>query len=646
MVIRMSPFGVVNTGNIEALRSVGQQQASPALTVLATNSLRIGEVPVGTKKAAINGMVDLGSFAPGLREVNRGQRTNAEYNTYAPTHLKAGSPYGNGAINVKAEPTADGALIKVDTFHGGANDEVTLMLCLEVLDHATGEQRNLVLSVPYAHHNFNPDDAAGNHRYEGHAEFTISYPEINAFLQERNPNLVIQPGLTPMSVAAVWSGLYPGKPYTKDEGKMVYLSEHRAGGPNRNGGFIAPIPLSGGGGEGGVQRNVLSLRAEGTRATATRASPLPLDVGVDAPPELIADFPEILEAGSKIESRNEDEDKAGIKDEATYLAAVKRAYELVQDPDSVRKLLGPDWTMKPIDRYWLNTDGELYLSKDGTPHGTLAKDAQGFAVQDPMHDIYLDSPDHALARVGGGARQRSNQTGTKFNWKPNGGVRDRSDAPDKVKRNELSWSMKAGTTLAQVKEFMEDLESEFLNGRVNPWTAGVFNHVNREMARTTGRSAAELLTPWLDVMQNRHKFELENHRTKVRAELSIDDVVATLLADPSKMVRFFVVETELDHMQMSSTNKMSFELPKDIASYENNAEQDEWLDNTSSRVTTVVEPRLHSIDDLSSSASAHSETENAFVDAIQKVKGYLFSSDALSRSEQKSVVAGKLLHQW
>lgn len=643
MISRISTFGLTPMTNVERLNAVAPRSSKPSPAV---GAVRVGEVPAGTKRAVINGMVDLGAFAPGLREVNRGQRTNSEFNTYAPAPRAAGSPYGNGAINVQAEPTADGALVKVDTFHRGANDAVTLLLCLEVLDHQTGQQRNLVLSVPYAHHNFNPDDATGQHRYKGHAEFTISYPEINAFLQERNPNLAIQPGLTPMSVAAVWSGKYPGQPYTKDEGKMIYLSEHRAGGPNRNGGFIAPVPLSGGSGEDGVQRNLLSLRAEGPPAGAARASPLPLDVGVDAPPELIADFPEVLEVGSKIESRNEDEDKAEIKDEASYLAAVQRAYELVKDPAAVRRLLGPDWTMKSIDRYWLNTAGALYLAKDGTPSGTVAKDAHGFPVQDPMHDVYLDSADHALARVGGGARQRSNQTGTKFNWKPNGGVRDRPDAPDKVKRNELSWSMKAGTTLTQVREFMEDLESEFLNGKVNPWTAGVFNHVNREVARTTGRSAAELLIPWLDVSQNRHKFELENQRTKVKAELSIDDVVATLLADPSKQARFFVVETELDHMQMSSANKLSFEIPKDIASYESNSEQDGWLESTSDQVTTVVEPRLHSIDDLSDKAAAHSETEDAFVEAIQKLKAELFGDGTLSRSEQKSVAAGKRLQQW
>lgn len=618
----MPVVGGSSNPNVNTTTNVGgaaPTTATTATTGTGTNTPAPdgGTVPAGggnvvnARKVVIGGLGAVRNDASAT--TNRFSR-DASFDSYAGD--AAGGRVGRGFIKTDAEAIPGGCRLHVESFHGNHNDSVTLYLLAEVLDTKTNQLRTVTLSVLANGENLNGTS------YRGNTYFDISYDDINKYLQSKNPALKITPGSTNLAVAARWS------------------IGHQAGGFGRGGVFRLPPAIN--------AQSAVSVRATNA-AGASSTADLPLDMQVNYPPQLVQQVPNLKPDGA-ILSRLESELK-GCTSKPEMVAGINEAYRLTGlvlagKQAEVEKVLGKDWTISPVRRYWLQDDGSA--NQPGKPGTGQFKgyrvDDKGLPMQDPMHDTYMDNANMDMTAHEGAIRLRTNKQANEINVKPGGGRRD--DKTKITQRIEYGLTLNPTANVAQAAQTLQGISS---NGQ---WSGTVFNQAQREVSKLDSTlNLAQCLVPWCDVVQERHKFTVRNAKTGVEIELSLDFVKVTTNrpqhANPDgspRTVEFCVLEAELDHLQLQSANQANFVAPSSVgtAHFTTDAEQDTWLRATSPTVTMDIDPRLHEVKDLENKAFRETASYRAFEGVSDRMLNALFPN-GLSSGRQKAAHAAELL---
>lgn len=524
-------------------------------------------------------------------------------------------PVGRGFVKIDTSPLPNGCRIEVNSFHGSQGDKVTLYLLAEVLDTKTNQLRTITLSVLAQSAVLNPTG------YRGKNHFDLSYDDVNKWLQAKNPALKLVPGHTNLAVSARW-----------DIG-------HQAGGFARGGAFRIPPPLN--------AQSVTGVRAASS-ASSTEQTDLPLDMQVAFPAALQQQVPS-LKPGGSIQSRLESELK-GNTSKKEMVNAVHEMYRLAElshtgNDREIEKVLGKDWTIETVNRYWLKDDGTA--GQQGSSGSGFFKgfrvDKDGLPIQDPMRDSYMDDGNLMMTRHEGAIRLRSNQQATVVNVKPGGGRRDPKSQI--TQRIEVGVELKAGSSTADAARSMQALAA-------GQWSGTVFNHAQKEVSKLDATlNLSNCLAPWLDVTQDRHKFTVKNKKTGVEIELSLDFVKAKTLrpghadaAGQAREVEFCTLEAELDHLQLQSANQSAFVAAGSTNTqvFTNDNDQDNWLKSTSTDVTMDIDPRLHELKDLENKSFRSTGSYQSFEGVTGKLVPLLFKN-GLGEGRQKAAHAAAML---
>jgi hypothetical protein len=567
-----------------------------------------GEI-IQPRATPINGLQGATMNATGT--TNRFAR-DTSFDAYGAT---GDGPVQRGFIRPDAEAIPGGFRLNVKSFHKTKNSKVTLYLIAEVLDQKTNQLKTITLSVLT-----NNEDLCGN-GYRGDHYFDIKFDDVNKFLKSKNPNLKITPGHTTLGVAARWS------------------NGHQAGGFGRGGTFRVPL-------DSGTQ-NVHSVPAA-SRANTDEAD-LPLDMQVAYPPQLVQQVPTLKPDGN-IVSRLESELK-GEASKQEMTSAVTQMYKLVEqvqqgDKSGVERMLGKDWTIETVNRYWIKDDGGSTEGKPGTGFFKgFRVDDDGLPIQDPMRDQYMDDPNLRMTRHQGAIRLRTNKQATVINVKPGGGRRD--DRSNITQRVEVGVELKPGATVQEAGNTLRGLATN------RQFSGSIFNHAQRQVNELDGQlNLQNALQPWLEVVQDRHKFTVKNEKTGVEIELSFDKVNTKTLrpnlaeADGSpREAEFYVLEAELDHLQLASSNASNYaagSVSNSSGTFSNDQQQDTWLASTSDQVTMDLEPRLHELDDLQNKSFRQTTSYKQFEGATGKLIPALFPN-GLTPGIQKAAAAAEKL---
>jgi hypothetical protein len=303
------------------------------------------------------------------------------------------------------------------------------------------------------------------------------------------------------------------------------------------------------------------------------------------PPQLAQQIPQLKSDGN-IVSRLESELKGGT-DKASMTKAVHEMYRLAAlahqgNHKEVEKLLGKDWTVETVNRYWLKDDGSgTQPGKAGTGFFKgFRVDDKGLPIQDPMLDSYMDDANLAMTRHEGAIRLRKNQQATMINVKPGGGRRD--DKTQITQRIEVGIELKPTANTADASMALRSLAS-------GQWSGTVFNHAQRE-------------------------------------------------------VEFCVLEAELDHLQLQSGNQAAYVAAGSVNSsyFPDENQQDQWLRATTPSVTMDIDPRLHEIKDLDNQSFRSTSSDTAFEGVAAKLVPALFPQ-GLESGRQKAAYAAELM---
>ncbi|MCC6808158.1 MAG: hypothetical protein IT381_12100 [Deltaproteobacteria bacterium] len=606
----ITPVGSAAAGSVTATTPTTptpapQTTAPPLQTPLGPSAAAAGQ---NAKKVTFTGLGAASMTASAT--TNRFAR-DTSFDNYTTT---GNGPVGRGFVRAEATPIPGGCRLKLNSFHGSHNDSLTVWLLAEVLDKKTNQLRTITLSVLAQNANLNGTTYRGEHYFD------LDYAEINKFLQARNPALQIAPGTTELAVAAQWS------------------IGHQAGGFGRGGNFRLPMPQ-------GQAQNVVSVRAN--TAVGSNNADLPLDMQVAYPAALETALPK-LKRGGNVVSRLESELK-GSSTKQEMLAAIKEAYRLAGlvhagKEHEVEKILGKDWTIEPVSRYWLKDDGTTTQGSAGRGmFKGFRVDGDGFPMQDPMVDRYMDDGQLGMTRLEGAIRLRSNKAATGINVKPGGGRRD--DKTSITQRIEVGLELEPNATVQDAATVLSSLAS-------GQWSGTIFNHAQkqvRKLDQSLQLSAA--LQPWVDITQERHKFTVKNKVTGVEVELSLDKVFCKTLrpqhqnADgTAKEAEFYVLEAELDHLQLQSSNQSTYVSGTQVQSgaFTTDAQQDQWLKQTTPDVTMDIEPRLHEITDLDNESFRQTTSYRAFEGLSKKLLPALFPS-GLQPGRQKAAQAAEAM---
>ena len=591
--------------------------ATTATTATTANgSATGGTVPQGGGNAVNARRVAMGASLSAINTtalgINNRFARDATFDSYQ-ANATANGAVGRGFIKTNATPIAGGCRLHVESFHGQHNDKLTLSLLAEVFDKKTNQLRTVTVSILTNGENLNAT------AFRGNTYFDINYADLNGWLKQKNPNLQITPGSTSLAVAAKWH------------------NGHQAGGFSRGGVFRLPPAAQ--------TQNAVSVRAV-SAAAATDEADLPLDMQVAFTPDITRAIPQ-LKADGNILTRLESELKGGT-DKPSMVKAVHTMYDLAAkvaggDKKDVEKIFGKDWTIETVNRYWLKDDGS---STEGVAGKGFFKgfrvDPNGLPIQDPMKDTYMDDGNLRMTRHEGAIRLRSNQQATVINVKPGGG---RVDEKTRIaQRVEVGIELKPNATVMDASRALQ-----VLNSGNNAGT--IFNHAQRQVAALDSTlNLSQTLVPWLDVVQDRHKFTIKNEKTGVEVELSLDFVKAMtnrpnhVGADGKpQTVEFCVLEAELDHLQLQSANQASVAgQSAGSGAFNSEAQQDQWLAATSDQVTMDIDPRLHELKDLDNASFRNTVSYKSFETMSKKLTPFLFPA-GLEPGRQKAAAAAEML---
>ncbi len=602
--------GTTGAGATTSTTATGTTTPAGAATPDAPIPSAAGTINAAVPKVPINGLNGLDA-----RELSAaGSRFNVttEFNNF---HAEGEGAVSRGFIEVSADAIPGGARIHVNTFHKSKGDKLTLVLQAEVLDTKSNQLRTINLAVLAKQVVLNEGG------YRGSASFDISYADVNAYLQARNPNLKLNPGTTSLAVAAKFNG------------------SHQAGGPGRGGNFRTPLPA-------GAQSPTATRI--GNVTGHTEQTDLPLDMQVAYPAELVKQFP-MLKQGGSVVSRLESEFK-GSSTQKDMASAVRKMYDLVGkaaggDRSGITQLLGPDWNITTVNRYWLKDDGSA--NAPGQAGTGMFKgfrvDDEGLPIQDPMRDQYMDDAQLSMTKEEGAIRLRKNEQATFINVKPGGGRLDpRTGIRQRV---EVGVELRADATQQDAAKYLKDV------ARNAKWSNTVFNHAERQVKKLdASMQLANTLQPFLDVTQDRHKFTVKNEKTGVEIELSFDFVTARTLRNEHgnldgspREVKYAVLEAELDHLQLQSANATDFQgSSAGFLAFKDDNSQDDWLKATSAQATMDIDPRLHELEDLENESFRSTGSYKAFEGANKKLLPFLFPA-GLDPAKQKAAHGADLL---
>jgi hypothetical protein len=594
------------TGANATTNTNAANNATPSAPAFAPPPLRStsGSI-IPTNRAVIDGLA--GGTMNATSTASRSSR-DASFDGYTAT--------GTGAVNrafirTSAEAIPGGARVRVQSFHARKSDKVTLWLVAEVLDVKTKQLRTITLST------LGKSMMLNKGSYRGDNYFDVSYDEVNKFLQAKNPNLKLNPGFTSLAVSARWS------------------NGHQAGGFGRGGVFRLP--------PSGSTTSVIGVR---TGRGTLEEPDLPLDMQV-AYPAALTRSAKALKPDGDILSRLESELK-GTASKQEMTSAVTKMYDLAEkaqngDKAAVEKALGKGWTISTVNRYWIKDDGSA--NQAGKPGTGFFKgfrvDDDGLPIQDPMKDVYMDDRNLGMTRLEGAIRLRTNKQATNINVKPGGGRED--DKTGIRQRIEYGLELKPGSDAQDAARTLQTLSR-------GQWSGSVFNMAQREVAKLPGDVVLSYaLEPWLEVTQDRHKFMIANE-AGVEIEFSFDKV-KTKTTRPgmanadgtAKEAEFYVLEAELDHLQLTSSNASTYQAGGARTSYfTRDSDQNKWLDNTSDQVTMDIDPRLHELKDLDNKSFRATGSYQDFETSAAKVIPWLFPN-GLGHGRQKAAHAADVL---
>ena len=285
----------------------------------------------------------------------------------------------------------------------------------------------------------------------------------------------------------------------------------------------------GGSGRGGQ----ISLPGQAKDSFVEVIRPTGLDVAVDIDGNLANRFQasrskESLKVNGQIRSRVEGEGKFQIyQAQLTDLKA--KLFEIANDTEKAKQVLGDDWKVKVEDRYMKrDSAGQLILAKDGFP------------IPDPMVDTYYDNATLDGAKNDMAIRYRwteGNATGA-WNFKPGIG---RSSAAGVMYRLEYGVDTTSDKPAA-IAKFADSLHA------LNPF---------QKIREQTGQKPSSFFKPAVKIIDHRYKFKLE-HTNGLIIEISLDDATAENLREGGKRkTRFGQLEMDIDHLATSSTSKLT-----------------------------------------------------------------------------------------
>ncbi len=534
------------------------------------------------------------------------------------------------------KPTQDGFSVDVQLYARNVTDEVALFLQLPVVDKKSGKLTmvNLdLLTHDAAKGTFGDvvttakgkDPVSQSDCFTGARSYSFSLKQINDFIKSNGLELTVKPG-DQLSI----SGLI------KNDGHRIMNAQSNA--------FSVPKP---------TVTNATSLMAgrigNMTGQVAVKAQDLPLDISLKLPKSLLEKQVYVgYTAGSgssyitpgailegEITTRLESEYKGSV-DPGEMNTMISKGYELAELSEKAMggdaaarkkldRLLGPDLVLTPVKRHWMASDGEPLGSRTTNDHNVVGdfdaagkftaaldaagkeivvnKDAAGWPSLDPMKDGYSDDKSLTFSKESGAARVRGNkQKMGHAEFKIGGGVLDTKTGIRQ--RVETGLSLKPGATEDQLKALLK-----FMKDNPNSELAqSPLGHLIEEAKKGGVLDAmATDRTPWADVTQIRHKFELKNTKTGTAAELSLDMVSAQTLrkehevSGAAQTREYFVIEMELDHLQLNSSNVTEMADTKTKAALTSTVEQETWLKATAAaqqkgdvELEVMSKPQLHS----------------------------------------------------
>jgi hypothetical protein len=483
--------------------------------------------------------------------------------------------YSRGYIEIAhTEPTRDGVKVWVKSHHQTQNDRIDFTLQARLRD---GNKEQVIdLGKVAKNANMNP------HSYEGQLVFEVKYKDINKYLKSINPSLEFKPG-APLAVVADWS------------------IGHTWGGFNREGSFFTPAPIG----------SSASAQNAGTMATGGN---VPLDIGVKYEEILTDRYPVLIKDG-QFTSRVEYETKWEVE-EKNFDTIRQQLDKLASDPKMLKKVLGPDWTLEPVSKYW-KTDPK-------TGQKTLV----------PMQDTYYDDKDLTLAREQIALRFRAKE-GDKMNIlgvKPGPGVVDSQGIASRIEYG-LQVENYAKNDPATLKPFLNS------DNHLNP-----FRFIRPIIPNV---DPMKVLQPAMDLTAYRYKYVLK-HRDGTEIELSLDDVNAKSRVHKDAhgkplTGRFFQFEMDLGHVQMGSNNIVNRGNGNvsTTAAYDE-AEQRKFIAGVGSRATFGGAPRIHVPTDVGNKALMQNGAFSNHQHATAALQKMLFPQ-GVKPALQKFHVAGKVM---
>ena len=597
---------------------------------------------------------------------NNGGRSGAAEGMTGTYIARPSSGYfvGYGDI-AKVSSTPEGFKVDLKVFTESQKDEFALILQLPVLDKKSGKLTYLNLDVLTADGLGSfvqkvgaqvQDPISKKNCFGSELSYSFSLAQINDYLANQGLPLVVKPG-DQLAIAGI-----------------VDKSGHRVMNSASNN-FSVPAPL-------GTAGSAVAARVNNNQ-NQIRAQDLPLDITVKLPQDVLDEQIYDHSTGrnvrigdiisGEITTRLESEYKGSV-DGPQMDQMITNAYKLADmcaeweaikgDPSKqfqadllrskIDKELGDGLVLSPVQRHWMASDGQPVGERDINTL-QIPRDARGWPTLDPMKDGYSDDKKMSFAEQSGAVRVRGNaQKQGHAEFKLNGGVVDPKTGIRQ--RVELGVSLQPGANEEQFKSLLSHM-------RDYPGKKLAQSPLGQLLTDSTKLGLTEALidnrTPWADVTQIRHKFELKNLDTGTKAELSLDMVHSqTLRAEhqvngqPQERT-YFVIETELDHLQINSANVTQMGPTvgnNDKAALTNPTEQASYVDQVKQQVAAggadleiLTKPQLHSVDHVSEGSFRQTESYKDFEGMNASLLDAICGSKKPGPARQKSAHFAELI---
>lgn len=651
-VVTPQTTGTQGTTTTTATTATAQAQGTAPVTVVGNPNAS------GAKKDPVR---EVGGLPAGFDASKLSfDATSGMAGTYVARPSAGGYFVGYGDIT-RVEPTVDGFELDVQIFTQKQTDEIALFLQLPLINKKTGDMTlvNLDLlthdaqkatdvdNIPSAK---GKDPISGKDCFTGRRTFRFSLSQINDFIKKS--------GLTGVEVKAgdrlSISGLVKG-------------DGHRVMNAATNG-FSVPRPIA-----AAAPQSPLSVQ---TGKQAIKAQDLPLDISIKLSQEVLneqiyvgygkgTNGSSYIKIGDVIEgevtTRLESEYKGSV-DKAQMDDMISNAYALTvlsekamggdkQARKELDQKLGKDLVLTAVKRHWMCDDGKPLGSRDESTV-KIVRDSLGRPTLDPMKDGYSDDKALTFSNNSGAARVRGNaQKAGHAEFKLNGGVLDPKTGVRQ--RVEVGISLKAGAKeeqLALILKHMRDTPGS--KAALSP-----LGHVVRDADKAgVSKALIEDRTPWADVTQIRHKFEIKNTKTGTAGELSLDQVNARTLRKEHEVNgqpqerEYFVIETELDHLQINSANVTEMKEAKTKSALISKDAQDKFIDQAKQDIAAgkvefeiMNEPQLHSVEHVKEGSFRQTASYKDFETMNEALLEALTGSKRPGPARQKSAHFAELL---